>query len=333
MKNYLLPIFAVVVLGVAAASVVRTQPVLETNPPPSAPPKSDFPERVAAVGLIEANSENISLSAHLPGVVEKVYVTVGQDVAAGAPLFKQDTRALEAARAERASDIAARKASVGSAKARAAKARTALAEVQRTLRFAEAVSDTRSISSEELTRRRSAVETAQAEVQAAEAEIAVSEAAVASADAALKAVETDIARSTVTAPINGRVLQLKLRVGEYAAAGAAAQPWLLLGNVSPLHVRVDIDEHEAWRIRPEAKAVAQVRGNAQLAASVSFVRFEPYVQPKRSLTGDSNERVDTRVLQAIYRIENANLPLYVGQQMDVFIDAAGVKVTMLSKSK
>src|SRR5215470_6751977 len=48
--------------------------------------------------------------------------------------------------------------------------------------------------------------------------------------------------------------------------------------------------------------------------------IEPFVVPKNSLSGDSTERVDTRVLQVIYRIEDSNLPLFVGQQMDVFID-------------
>jgi hypothetical protein len=48
---------------------------------------------------------------------------------------------------------------------------------------------------------------------------------------------------------------------------------------------------------------------------------EPFVVPKKSLTGDSTERVDTRVLQVIYRIDDKNVPVFVGQQMDVFIDA------------
>jgi hypothetical protein len=52
------------------------------------------------------------------------------------------------------------------------------------------------------------------------------------------------------------------------------------------------------------------------------VRFEPYVVPKRSLTGDSTERVDTRVLQIIYALDPAALPVFVGQLMDVFIEAA-----------
>ena len=43
--------------------------------------------------------------------------------------------------------------------------------------------------------------------------------------------------------------------------------------------------------------------------------------PKRSLTGDSTERVDTRVLQVIYEVGQRGVPLFVGQQMDVFIEA------------
>jgi len=47
---------------------------------------------------------------------------------------------------------------------------------------------------------------------------------------------------------------------------------------------------------------------------------EPYVTPKTSLTGSSSERVDTRVLQVIYRFDRRAIPAYVGQQVDVFIE-------------
>jgi len=88
-----------------------------------------------------------------------------------------------------------------------------------------------------------------------------------------------------------------------------------------LHVRVDIDEHEGWRVRAGATAVGSLRGNAEMKTPLAFVRFEPFVVPKKSLTGDSTERVDTRVLQVIYRVERDDLPLFVGEQLDVFIDA------------
>lgn len=331
MRNVILPISAVVVLTLATVSIVRTQPRRSITEPPIAPPRATFEERVAAVGLIEASSENISLSAHVPGVVEKVMVTVGQEVRAGEPLVKLDTRALEAQLAERRSDRAARQAGVATANANARTARATLADVQRNLRIAEAVTDPRSISAEELSRRRSAVEIAEANVLAADAQVAAAQAGVAAAEAASDAVETELARSTIRAPIDGRILQLRIRPGEFAAAGVAARPWLVMGAVDPLHVRVDVDEHEAWRVKPSARAVAQVRGNANLSTPLRFVRFEPYVVPKTSLTGASNERVDTRVMQAIYRIERNDLPLFVGQQMDVFIDAGGLQTAMYNQ--
>ena len=60
---------------------------------------------------------------------------------------------------------------------------------------------------------------------------------------------------------------------------------------------------------------------------MEFVRFEPLVVPKKSLTGDATERVDTRVLQVIYRMVGA-MPerLFIGQQMDVFVEATESQV-------
>jgi hypothetical protein len=88
-----------------------------------------------------------------------------------------------------------------------------------------------------------------------------------------------------------------------------------------VHVRVDIDENDAWRFNKNSKAVAYLRGNRDFKVDLSLAYVEPYVVPKKSLTGDSNERVDTRVLQALYRFDRKQLPIYVGQQMDVFIEA------------
>jgi hypothetical protein len=47
---------------------------------------------------------------------------------------------------------------------------------------------------------------------------------------------------------------------------------------------------------------------------------EPYVVPKRSLTGDSTERVDTRVMQVLYSFKRADLHIFPGQLMDVYIE-------------
>jgi HlyD family secretion protein len=308
MKRILLPIIGILAALWAAYSVARTQPRRHRTDPPSPPPVSDFRRTVAAVGLIEANSENIAIGNPLAGIVDRVFVKVGQSVNASDPLFVLDTRQLRA-------DLAVHRQAVAVAKSRIRVARARLEDLSRQLDFAESVTDKRAISAEELTQRRSAVETATAQLDEARTEASA-------AEAEKRSVETEIERSTVRAPLDAEVLQVKLHVGEYAPAAVTATPLILLGGSRPLHVRVDVDEHEAWRVRPEAAATAHLRGNAAVKTPLHFVRFEPFVVPKKSLTGDSTERVDTRVLQVIYRIDRQDLPLFVGQQMDVFIDAS-----------
>jgi hypothetical protein len=116
---------------------------------------------------------------------------------------------------------------------------------------------------------------------------------------------------------------MKTLLGEYAQSGALSTPLILLGNDAELHVRVDIDENDAWRFQPCASAVASVRGNPDLKTALQYVRTDPDVIPKVSLTGDTTQRTDTRVLQVIYSFNPGSLPLYVGQLMDVFIEAPG----------
>jgi multidrug efflux pump subunit AcrA (membrane-fusion protein) len=309
MKRYLLPALGVLAAVWATYSVVRTQPHREPTVPPGLPATSDFRETVAAVGLIEASTENIWVGTPLAGVVKHVFVTAGQTVRTGDRLFELDTRQLQA-------ELAVRQQAVAVARARVTVAEARIADLQRQLEFAEQVKDKRAVSAEELTRRRSAVETARAEVDEVRSEVAA-------AESQTQAVLVDLDRSIVRAPLAAEVLQVKVRVGEFAPAAATANPLVLLGRSKPLHVRVDVDESEAWRVRAGASAVGHVRGNAELKAPLRFVRFEPFVVPKRSLTGDSTERVDTRVLEVIYRIDRDDVAMFVGQQLDVFIDAAG----------
>ena len=141
------------------------------------------------------------------------------------------------------------------------------------------------------------------------------------AQASLADTETTLNRLVIRAPVEGEVLQVNVRPGEFAQAGFLNTPLLVLGNLDQLHVRVDIDENDAWRFDKNSRAVAFLRGNRSFKVDLSLAYVEPYVVPKKSLTGDSNERVDTRVLQVLYRFDRNQLPLYVGQQMDVFIEA------------
>jgi RND family efflux transporter MFP subunit len=294
-RKVVVPVLALAGLALAAFSVVSGSRALPPAPPVAPPAASPWDTFVAGAGIVESSTENIAVGTPIAGIVTRVNVAVGSLVRTGDPLFEIDDRSLEAERGVREAELAV--------------ARAALADARNQLALAEAVRDRRAISVEERDRRRFAVR--------------LTEARLAQAEAGLAATQTSLDMLVVRAPVDGEVLRLNVRPGEFAPTGALETPLLLLGTVAPLHVRVDVDETDAWRVRTGAPAVAVLRGNRDIRTPLRFVRFEPYVVPKRSLTGESTERVDTRVLQVIYSFERGTLPIFVGQQMDVFIDAPG----------
>jgi HlyD family secretion protein len=322
-------------------------PVRASVPPPVAPPSAAFTEQIGAVGLVEASSENVAISVPVPGLVSAVHVKAGTAVRKGTPLFSLDDRDLRAELTLRQSNLEVAKArlekvlspprpeEIPPAQARVKEAEALLKDAQVQLRLIESVTDRRAIREEDLQRRKIAVETAAARLEETKAALAllesgswdrdkvVARAEVSQAERQVERIQADIERLTVTAPMDGVVLQCKVRAGEYAQAGQLAQPLILLGKLDRFHVRADIDEKDAWRFQPGANAFASVRGNGANRVPLTFVRVEPYVVPKKSLTGDSTERVDTRVLQVIYALQ-AGARVYAGQQMDESIQAKGV---------
>ena len=274
----------------------------------------------------------------------KVFVSVGKRVKAGDPLFALDNRKQQA-------DLAVKEAALNEARARLAKLKQApraeelppalarvkeaeaiLEDARHQLQITEKLKDARVIAIDDVIKRRYAVEAAEARLTQAKADlklleagswkpdIEVTMATVAGVEAEVEAARVEIDRLTICAPVEGDILQVNIRPGEFAPSGVTPEPLILLGNLDRLHVRVDIDENDAWRFQPEAPAVGSIRGNPRLKTDLAFEYVEAYVVPKRSLTGDSTERVDTRVMQVVYSFKRGMLPVYPGQLMDVYID-------------
>ena len=292
-RKYLIPILAAAGIGFGIATVVKGNKVNPPAPPVAEPSKAPYQTFVAGSGIVEASTENIAIGTEIAGLVSKIYVQIGGYVKAGDPLFTIDDRATRAQLAEQEAAVQVAEAT--------------LLQTSNQLALATALTDSRALSHQELLNRRDAV--------------AVAAAKLAQSRADLQAVQTDLERLTVRAPVDGQVLQLKVHLGEFAQTGVLTQALVLLGRIDPLCVRVDVDENDAWRVKAGVPATAFLRGNRDIKTSLKFVRFEPFVIPKTSLTGDTTERVDTRVLQVIYSFDRGQLPIYVGQQMDVFIEA------------
>ena len=316
MRRFLLPALSGVgVVGVILSLVHNQAGVRAASATEAVPAIAPYTSYIAASGLVEANTRNIAIATPVGGTVAHVLVKVGDPVEAGQPLFNLDDRDLQAQQHVRQSTLESNRSKVSEAEA-------SLRDVQEQLRLAEAVSDRRAISAEDLSKRKFAALLAEAKLRTARADVL-------SAEAQVDETLTNIGRETVRAPLPGRILQVNIRPGEYAPTGVLGTPLIMLGGTEPLHIRVDIDEADQWRFRDGARARAFVRGNSDFAADLKFEYVEPYIVPKQSLTGDTAQRVDTRVLQVIYSLAPSALPAHVGQQVDVFVEIRAQSTTAI----
>lgn len=339
-------LIAVLGLLMGIYSVATSKPVVPVPPPSKAPSVNPFPNGIAALGVVESGSREVHIAAPDPGLVTEVLVEVGDKVEEADELFMMDDRliqaellraraALAAAQAEvtrheqwpRAEDFPPAEAEVEEAKARLTDFETRLANLQR-------AGEQSGVSPDEMDRARFAVDVARAALRNAQsrldrlkagswsADLIVARANAAARQAEINALDLRLERLTVRAPAAGTVLRRDIEPGEYVMNNGGGIAPLILGDLTTLHVRAQVDEEDAPLLRDGAKAICRLRGMSEHNVTLVMVRIEPYALPKSQITGSNTERIDTRVVEVVFLVEGKHPPLYPGQVVDVFIEAA-----------
>lgn len=303
-RKVLLPLIAIAGALIALIVVFWSQRKAPVAAIPFPPARSPYHHAIAGEGIVEAASKNISIGSPFSQIITRIHVVEGDRVEAGDLLFQLDTRYFEAQALTARSEIR--------------KALVALEKERTQFSFYERLRDKNAVSQYDYEQSYYTLKLAEEQLKVVENN--------------LLEIEANIDMSYIRAPIAGEILQVNVHVGEVAPNvvpidpreiipyGSVQYPLILMGRVEPLMLRIDIDEEDCWRYTEGARARAFVRGNSALNFPLQFLRVEPYIVPKASFTGQIIERVDTRVLQVLYRFENANLPIYAGQILDVFIE-------------
>lgn len=308
-----LPLIAVAGLAMAAFFIAGGLPDRRLSEPAREPARAPASlagkPRVAGSGVVEPSSELIQIGTALSGLVTSVAVEPGDRVTGGQVLFTVDARAARA-------QLREAQAAIASARAGIAEAQSARSTAGRQLALYRSIADPAAVSRAEVIR-------AEGETSAAGERLDLARAQLQAAEARAASARTEIERLTIRAPRAGEILAVNIRAGEYVSTmgGANAPAFIEMGETQPLHVRIDIDEEQAPRVALGQPATVSPRGAAERQIRARFVRAEPLVVPKRSLTNSAAERVDVRVLQIIYELPATNGLFRVGQQVDAYIPA------------
>lgn len=322
-------------VGKEVQTPIASKPVI---PPPLAPYKT----YITGVGIVEASSGNIFIGTTINRIVKKVLVTEGQSITKGAPLLELENGDLLASLREQqlAYESAIKKLEKLKSLPRSedlAAAEAALKISQAELNLGKdkynmvlALGDSRAISQEERLKRQFDYQQAQAQYEKSKADfekiksgawkpdIEIAELQVRQAKANIKRIQAELDRTIIRSPINGNVLQIKIHAGE-SPQDPQKIPLMVLGNTDELYLRVSINQLDIPFFHADEPAIAYLQGDATFHFPLELVRVEPYLVPKQNFTNEITETINTNVLQIVYLIKNKELPLFVGQQMDVFI--------------
>ncbi len=340
-----IPLIAAVAVGFGVATLSHLTPKEQLSAAPNPPPLTTLgANTISGLGEVQMAGEPIAIATPISGIVSKVHVIPGQTVSTGEPLFTLDDRALRAELNNRIATLATASAKLlklragtrpedlPPARARVAAATAIFKRNEDSWNRAKRLVDQQALSEEELFARKYAYEQSNAEMAQAKADLAkleagtwchdieIAEYEVAAAKSSVEQVQGDLDRLVVRAPVDGLVLHVDVRPGEFAESTRTDNPLVQLGVHGPLRVRVQIDEEDVSRVIPKARAEGFVRGRNRSSIELRFVRIDPRIVPKKSLTGGTTERVDTRVLYIVYEVVGATPQIFAGQKLDVFME-------------
>lgn len=246
--------------------------------------RRDLVSVVTASGKIEP-VRKVDISADISGRVVQVLVQEGQMVERGTLLIRIDPSAFQA-------NVRRAEASVSQARAREAQARSQLLQARTAAERAEQLSSGDQLIS------RAELDQARTQAQVAEGELQAARFGVSQAEAALSEARDQLSKTTIAAPMAGRVTRLNIEEGETAVVGTMNNPGSLLltiADLSTMQATVKVDETDIPGITVGDSAAVRIDAfpGQNFAGRVSRIGNSS-IQPVTGAQG-SEETVDYEV--------------------------------------
>jgi HlyD family secretion protein len=290
----------------------------------------------SAEGRVEPLTGVIKVAVPAIGVIDEVLVKANDNVFAGEALIRLVDHEIRARLAAATAAVAMRKRardkeSVSSGAKARRKAEDAVAEAEAALSAAQSFVDKVAVerrsgrgSDADLDAARSGLKRAQDRLKLQRDELRGVEAVAplpTFAEGELNIVRSEMLvaqasldKMTIRAPISGTILQIDAKQGELASP-SNTQPLVLLGDLSALRVRAEVDERDIGKIKVGQAVLvrpAALRGR-EIAGTVSFIA--PLVEAE--LTDGFSQHKKNDVVEVLIELSESG-SLTVGMNVDVY---------------
>lgn len=299
---------------------------------------------VVGFGHVDIESGTTPLTFSTFGPVAEVLVHEGQHVTAHQPLIKLDARQAEAQvalgqaavreaevgleQAKRAPDDHAIRLSqqqqvVAAAKARVEAQRRQVERLEKLSRDAAVPDENYQSANDRLAELQAArtieeLKLEQAQLEKPEEQLAVAQANLAAAKAKLAIAEDALARQTLSAPENGRILRVHVNKGQMVGAAQQTPAVWFCADRPPI-VRCEIDQEFANRVEVGMPAEIHDDSTSGVTWKGRVQRIGDWVAPRRSTLDEPFQKNDVRTLECLIAIDPGQTPVRIGQRLRVVL--------------
>jgi HlyD family secretion protein len=299
-------------------------------------------DRLGGDGIVEPADRESKVGAAVDGRIKSVEVKEGDHVRAGDILVVLDNDVEKAALVAAERDVAAQKAQLSrtaagqrpeeiqaamadaeSARARAALSRDSLERTQVLEQDGAATPDELDKAVHQADIDQKAYEAAEARKSEAvhgarRDDVAIDAAKLEAFNGRAARARAEYEQKIVRAPIDGEILQVKIRAGELFNT-KGPDPMVIMGDTRVLRVRMDLNERDVARVREGQRSFAQLPAYGDRRFPGRVVEIGRRMGRKNVRSDDPTERIDTKILEVVCELDSAD-GLVPGLRVTNYID-------------
>lgn len=242
--RWILAVLVLLVVGVATAYGLRPHPPPPVEVTTAVVKRMDLVRTVNAAGHLQAR-ETVKISSNVTGDLLSLSVKEGDHVKPGQVLGQIDKRLQE-------TQVAQLRSAVASARAQVVQIEATIEQDERDLERIQ------KLAAEGLTSKPE-VERAATQLKLDKARLAGQTQTVAQTQGQLETALYNMSRATLTAPIEGTILELNHKVGERIRGSDFSEDVvLIMGGLADMEVKVEVGEHEVVAIHDGDEATVEI---------------------------------------------------------------------------
>src|SRR5881394_2781662 len=273
----ILLIVAAVGAGAGAYYMRRNGGEVQVNTSPIT--RGEIIDTVGSTGTLQAVT-TVQVGSQVSGNISWLGADFNSIVKKGQVIARLDPLLLQASVDQANANLVKARADVTRAQADVDRSKVAVVDAQQKFTRAKELTEKKLLPQADFEAAKTAVDSAQSSLQSAQASFNSSQATVVQAQANLSQAQVNLDHATITAPIDGIIVQRSVDVGQTVAASMQAPTlFVIAADLTKMQVNANIDEADIGRIRPNQPVTFRVDAypGEEFQGAVSQVRLQPVV--------------------------------------------------------